>query len=184
MPAQSMTVLTMWPACEPNRGIRTPSRNPPLATARTSKANQMIKARSGIGVLPRRMSIVVLVRGQPAQVGPVGTNDVDLQATEAVPQREGIDAGRSVTVALEHDPATVARPVSVIVEPRTADQQPELPALEFEDAEIGAPWLQGVSLPHVRVTRDNRENDCITVRRPLRAVQVARIRGKERMSFA
>src|SRR2546422_6907316 len=163
--------------------MTTASRKPPLATVTTSKANQMINARSGMGVLPRRMSIEVLVRGQPAEVGSVGTNDVDLQATEAVPQWQRIDAGRSVTVTLEHDPAPVARPMSVVVEPRTADQQPEAPALEFEDREVGAPWLQGVSLPHVRVTRDNRENDCITVRRPLRAVQVARIRGKERMSF-
>src|SRR5256885_10395871 len=117
------------------------------------------------------MSIEVLVRRQPSQVGPVGTNDVDIQATEAIPQREGIDAGSGVTVALEHDPVPVARPVSVVVEPRTAYEQREPPALEIEDAEIGAPRLQGVSLPHVRVARDNRDNDGITFRRPLRAAQ-------------
>src|SRR6185437_6712409 len=136
MPAQSMPVLTMWPGCGPNRGISTASRNPPLATATTRRANQMINARSGMGVLPRRMCVVILVRGQPPQVGPVGTYNVDLQATEAVPQREGIDAGSGVTVALEHDPAPVARPVSVTVEPRTVHEQPELPALEVEDAKM------------------------------------------------
>src|SRR2546427_7662283 len=102
------------------------------------------------------MSIEVLVRGESPQVGPVGPNDVDLEATKPVPQREGIDAGSGMTVALEHDPAPVARPASVIVEPGTTHEQPELPALEIEDAQIGTPWLQGVSLPHVCVAGDNR----------------------------
>src|SRR6266404_2397351 len=116
------------------------------------------------------MSIVVLVRGQPAQVGPVGTYNVDLQATEAVPQREGIDAGSGVTIALEHDPAPVARPVPVVVEPRTAHEQSELPALEIEDAKMGTPGLQRVHFPDSGASRDDRDSDSLTLGRPLRTV--------------
>jgi len=126
------------------------------------------------------MSIEVGVPGQPPQVGPVGTNDVDLQATEAVPQREGIDVGSSVTVALENDPMPVARPMPVVVEPRTVDDQSELPALEIEDAETGTPGLQRVHFPNSGAARNNRENDSLTLGRPLRTVQERRIRGEER----
>src|SRR3989442_12503243 len=94
------------------------------------------------------MSIEVLFRGESPQVGPVGPNDVDLEATKPVPQREGIDAGSGMTVALEHAPAPVARPASLIVEPGTTHEQPELPALESEAAQIGTSSLQAVSLPH------------------------------------
>src|SRR5882724_2577124 len=178
MPAQNMMVLTMWPACGPNRGIGTVSRNPPLATATTSRPNQTINARSGMGLLPRRMSIKVPVRGQPPQVGPVGTNDVDRQAPEPLPQGRGIDLRSSMSIALEHDPVPVARPVSIVIEPRTVHEQSELPALEIEDAKMGTPGLQRVHFPDGGASRDDRESDGFAVRRPLRTVQEGRVRAK------
>ena len=54
----------------------------------TARWSTVASAQHHRRLLPRRMSVVVPVRRQSTQVGPVGPNDVDLEATKPVPQGE------------------------------------------------------------------------------------------------
>src|SRR5437870_7854761 len=108
------------------------------------------------------MSIIVSVRGKPPQAGAVGTNDVDLQAVEPMAGRDGVTDRIGLAVALEYDPAGVARPVTIIVESVTTHQRPEPPAFHVEDREVGAPAIEWAQSPDIGVAAADGENDGIT----------------------
>src|SRR2546422_2792723 len=58
MPAQSMRVLTMWPVCEPNRGMSIVSRKAPLATATSRRASQITRSEEHTSELQSRLHLV------------------------------------------------------------------------------------------------------------------------------
>src|SRR5439155_1087796 len=109
----------------------------PHLSGQCAASRQAWASGAGRRASPRRMSVEIRVRRQSAQPRSVGANDVDLQTIEAVVSGRGIAERRGVAVALEHHPAGIGRPATVVVELVVIrGDEPEAPAGEIEEGQV------------------------------------------------